>query len=229
MQQRKKIKKIQAKNSDKKLIIGKSVLDYTPFVIRSNWSATVFTSATQYLGRYQQLHPIYGPGGATNDGIGGLYSYVCASGGSSTQGLYYNFIVMKAKITLKLTNFETGLVKCTITKLPFNMIGLFTTNLAVDVTCNASKSLALGPAGGYMATGTMVCDVDTPQLNNLTPQQMGSSLDWAASRNANGTYYSAVYYQFLRADNANFGTGLNVDSVIEYVCVPKCRNMILND
>ena len=216
------------RNTVKKTPIFKSLMDYTPFIVKTTNYATVFTAVTDYLGRYNHLHPYFGLTGVQAQAVSGLNGKICDSGGSSTVGTHYGFFVDKVKVTLDVVNNETVPIVCGIFFVPFNLVSLIGTNTNQDFGCHYTRKLVLGAAANYNSKGRMVDSVEIAKLNGISKQGYLGDNDWMSTQVGVGSKYSNLQMQFIRLDGSAFAAGVDIYSTMEYYCRPTMKNLVLN-
>ena len=218
----------RAKKPVKKAYVMKSLMDYTPFIVKSTNYAQVMTSLVDYLGRYNHFHPYFGLTTGQNQAVLGLNGQICDSGGSSTVGLYYGFFVEKVKVTVVVLNSESVPVIAGMFAVPYNLVSLIGTDTAQDFSVHYTRKLILGAASNYGSKGTMIDTYDIAKLNNLTKSGYLGDNDWMSTQQAVGNKYSNLQLQFMRTDGSAFTAGVAIVTTLEYMCKPTMKNLVLN-
>ncbi len=212
----------------RKTPIFRSLMDDTPFIVKSTNYAQIFTTLIDYLGRFNHLHPYFGITAAIAQSVDGLNGKICNSGGSSTVGTHYGFFVEKCKVTLDVINNETVPIVAGMFFVPFNLCSLIGTDTAQDFGCHYTRKLVLGAAANYNSKGRMIDTVDISKLNGITKQGYLGDNDWMSTQQAVGSKYSNLQMQFIRLDGSAFATGVDIYTTMEYYCRPTMRNLVLN-
>jgi hypothetical protein len=218
------------RNMKKKDVVYRSMMDLTPFMIKISNSASIFTATTQYLGRYNQMHPIFGLTGGTNTGIGGLYSWVSTASVSNSTGIYFSFLPIKLKLDFWVTNLETASqIRCNIIEIPYNLTSTTSSNYAIDLTTQSARSVVCGVAISGTSNKQIKLSSKIARINGLNDSQYKADSSWVQTRNGVGSKFSSYYFQFIRSDGQNFVNGVDINYTIEYYCQPIQRNAVLID